>query len=487
MPYPVFPRSTPSAQGVDPAGVEAFLDQMDAHPEVEMHSLMLLRNGHVVTEGWWAPYTAERVHLLYSLSKSFASTAAGFAEAEGLLDLDRTVLSYFPELDADVTDERSRSMLVRHVAAMASGHDTETIERVFGTDPDDLVRGFLRIPPEHEPGSWFAYNQPCTYTLAAIVQRESGQGLVDYLTPRLFAPLGIGRVGWQQHPPGRALGFSGLHATTDAIAKLGQLYLQKGWWGDRQLLPEEWVDAATSLQVANPREDNPDWRQGYGFQFWLARHGYRGDGAYGQFCVVLPEHQTVVAITGASINMQAVLDGLWSHLLPALSDDHRSSPDKTAADVHLARRMTSLALTPATGKPDPEETAEDWDGAVFTPAGGRCEQQPTLTSVELHRAAGGWQIVLGESEGGAGERRLSATIGGEDWHVSDDSGADGTDVVPVAVSGGWDGDRLTVEVLFLETPHRLTVSCERPGTTFTATWGTVPLRAGTLHELRNPE
>ena len=309
MPNPVFPRSTPSAQGVDPTGVEAFLDQMDAHPEVELHSLMLLRNGHVVTEGWWAPYTPERVHLLYSLSKSFASTAAGFAVAEGLLDLDRTVLSYFPELDADVTDERSRSMLVRHVAAMASGHDAETIEQVFGSDPDDLVRGFLRIPPEHEPGSWFAYNQPCTYSLAAIVQRESGQGLVDYLTPRLFAPLGIGRVGWQQHPPGRALGFTGLHATTDAIAKLGQLYLQRGWWGDRQLLPEEWVDEATSLQVANPREDNPDWRQGYGFQFWLARHGYRGDGAYGQFCVVLPEQQTVVAITGASIDMQAVLDG----------------------------------------------------------------------------------------------------------------------------------------------------------------------------------
>ena len=117
--------------------------------------------------------------------------------------------------------------------------------------------------------------------------------------------------------------------------------------------------------------------------------------------------------------MQAVLDGLWSHLLPALSDDHRSSPDKTAADVHLARRMTSLALTPATGKPEPEETAEQWDGAVFTPAGGRCEQQPTLTSVELHRATDGWQISLDESESGGAERAVSGTIGDEGWQVSD--------------------------------------------------------------------
>jgi CubicO group peptidase (beta-lactamase class C family) len=482
MPFTVLPRSTPGAQGVDSTGVQTFLDQMEAHPDVEMHSLMLLRNGHVVTEGWWSPYTPERVHLLYSLSKSFASTAAGLAAAEGLLDLDRTVLSYFPELDADVTDERSRSMLVRHVAAMASGHESETIEQVLASDPAEPVRGFLRLPPEHEPGSWFAYNQPCTYTLAAIVQRQSGQGLIDFLRPRLFEPLGIGRVGWQQHPPGRALGFTGLHATTDAIAKLGQLYLQRGWWGDRRLLPEEWVDQATSLQVANPLEENPDWRQGYGFQFWLARHGYRGDGAYGQFCVVLPEQQTVVAITGASLDMQAVLDGLWSDLLPALGDDHRSSPDKTAADLRLARRMTSLALAPATGEPEPAGDPAAADGVVLTPEGGRCTQQPSLTSVELHRKTEGWQITLGE-----GDRGLSGTLGTPGWRVSDEPGPDDSAGVPIALSGGWEGDRLTVEALFLETPHRLTVSCDPAAGTFTATWGTVPLRAGTLHDLRKPD
>lgn len=478
MPTTVLPRSTPSSQGVDATGVEALLDQLAVHPGVELHSLMLLRNGHVVTEGWWAPYTAERVHLLYSLSKSFTSTAAGLAVAEGLLDLDRTVLSYFPELDADVPDVRSRSILVRHVAAMASGHHTETIDQALATDPSDPVRGFLRIPPEHQPGSWFAYNQPCTYALAAIIQRESGQTLTDYLRPRLFAPLGIGSVGWQQLPPGRALGFTGLHATTDAIAKLGQLHLQRGWWGDRRLLPEEWVDLATSRQVSSPLQENPDWRQGYGFQFWLARHGYRGDGAYGQFCVVLPEQQVVVAITGASIDMQAVLDALWAHLLPALSDDHRGSPDRTAADLRLARRMATLDLAPATGKPEPEEAVDDWDGAVLRPSGGRCEEQPTLHTVELGRVTDGWRITLAE-----GGRRLAGVLRSGGWEVTDETGSDG---VPIAVSGGWDGGRLVVEVLFLETPHRLTVRCDRDDETFTAHWGTVPLRAGTLHDLRMP-
>ena len=322
-------------------------------------------------------------------------------------------------------------MLVRHVAAMASGHHAETIEQAVAGDPDEPVRGFLQIPPEHEPGSWFAYNQPCTYTLAAIVQRESGQGLVDYLRPRLFEPLGIGPVGWQQQPPGRALGFTGLHATTDAIAKLGQLYLQRGWWGDRRLLPEEWVEEATSVQVENPLEENPDWRQGYGFQFWMARHGYRGDGAYGQFCVVLPEQQTVVAITGASLDMQAVRDGLWTHLLPALGDDHRSSPDKTAADLRLARRMTSLALAPATGKSEAEEAPERWDGTVFAPRGGRCEHQPTLTAVQTERVGDDWRLTLVE-----GDRRLSGVLTGDGWQVSDEPDAEGREGVPVAVRGG---------------------------------------------------
>ena len=186
------------------------------------------------------------------------------------------------------------------------------------------MRGFLLIPPDEEPGTVFAYNQPCTYTLAAIVQRLSGQSLIEYLRPRLFEPLGIDAYAWQEYPPGRNIGFSGLHATTDAIAKLGLLYLQRGLWNGRRLLSDPWVDEATRRQVANPNEPNPDWRQGYGFQFWMARHGYRGDGAYGQFCVILPEHDTVIATTADTADMQGMLDALWAHLLPAIGETGRA-------------------------------------------------------------------------------------------------------------------------------------------------------------------
>ena len=176
-------RSSPESEGVDPAGIQVFLDTLESAPDIEMHSLMIIRHGQVVAEGWWSPYAPEQTHLLYSLSKSFTSTAAAFAVAEGLLDLDATVLSYFPELDREITDPRSRSMLVRHVAAMASGHLEETADRALVLDPLEPVRGFLLIPPDREPGSVFAYNQPCTYSLAAIVQRLTGQTLTAYCGP----------------------------------------------------------------------------------------------------------------------------------------------------------------------------------------------------------------------------------------------------------------------------------------------------------------
>src|SRR5687768_2953837 len=160
------PRSTPTAQSVEARGIAAFIDALETAANIEPHSMILLRGGHVIAEGWWAPYTADRVHLLYSLSKSFTSTAVGLAVDEGLLSLDDTVLSHFPELDSEITDPRTRRLRVRHVLAMASGHREETLDRAIEQDPADLVRGFLLLPPDEEPGTVFAYNQPCTYTLA---------------------------------------------------------------------------------------------------------------------------------------------------------------------------------------------------------------------------------------------------------------------------------------------------------------------------------
>jgi CubicO group peptidase (beta-lactamase class C family) len=474
------PHSTPSEQGVDPAGITAFLDAVEAAPDIELHSLVIIRHGQVIAEGWWSPYGPDRVHLLYSLSKSFTSTAAGFAVAEGLVDLDAPVLSYFPELDAEITDPRSRSMRVRHVAAMASGHRQETLERAVRTDPHEPVRGFLLIPPDAEPGTIFAYNQPCTYTLAAIVQRVSGQSLSDYLRPRLFEPLGIQTYGWHQYPAGRDIGFSGLHATTDAVAKLGLLYLQRGFWNGERLLSDEWVSEATRRQVANPAEPNPDWRQGYGFQFWMARHGYRGDGAYGQLCVILPDQDMVIATTGDTENMQGVLDAIWAEVLPAVQGAG-SAP--TAADQALAERLASAALptAPATDLPaDPGA----WHGRRFAAPASRVTGLRTLDAITLERSGEEWILRLVEAGG-----PITCRVGQGEWVISHDEDGAGepSAEITVAATGGWPRpDLFRAEVIFLETPHRLRLECRQGDDTFRGSWRTTPLHLGPLAQLRMP-
>ncbi|WP_149550267.1 serine hydrolase domain-containing protein [Streptomyces marokkonensis] len=471
------PASAPAAQGVDASGVHAFLDALEAAPGIEPHSLMILRRGHLVASGWWAPYTARRPHLLYSLSKSFTATAAALAEEEGLIDFDAPVLSYFPEFEADITDPRSRAILVRHVASMASGHEGETVDAAFGTDPGEPVRGFLLQPPPRDPGTVFAYNQPCTYTLGAIVQRVTGQSLTDYLRPRLFDPLGIGATGWQRDRTGREIGFSGLHATTDAVARLGQLYLDDGVWQGERLLPEGWVARASRPHIptagAMGEGDRQDWDRGYGHQFWISRHGFRGDGAYGQFCLVLPEHDAVIAATTATEQMQEYLDLVWRHLLPAF---HAAPlPGREAADAALRERLDGLALPPAGGGPVPPHRAADWAGAVFAPEGGICAGRPKLTAAEVTADGDGWILRLTED----GEP-FDARFDGQGWTVTEQP-------VPAAVSGGrTDDGTLTVDVVFLETPHRLSVVCSLADRTFRARWLTRPLHAWPLSRLRAP-
>ena len=462
------PRSSPTEQQVDARALLRVLDALEAHPDIEMHSLMVVRHGHVVAEGWWAPYSPQRPHLLYSVSKSFTMTAALLAQAEGVLGLGDTVLSHFPELDAEVTDLRSRATTFEDLAAMASGHDRD-LGDLIDHHRDEPVRALLVTPPDGEPGKLFAYNQLCTYSLAAAVQRRSGQRLTEYLRPRLFDPLGIGPVGWQSFPEGREIGFSGLHARTEDIARLGQLYLQRGRWEDQQLLPEDLVAEATRKHVENAPQGSVDWEQGYGWQFWMSQHGYRGDGAFGQFCIVLPEHDVVVATTARTEAMQEVLDVFWTHLLPGLSAS--SVPPDEAAEAELASRLTGLALPPCPGSAGPSGS---WSLPV-APA----EKVP-LESVELS-TTDGMTLTLVEARD-----RVSFPVGPAQWAVSEPTDAAGSPV-PVAASGGWAGEgTFRAAVVFLETPHRLDVTCVPEQGRAEATWRLAPLGNPALAHLRCP-
>lgn len=353
-----FPRSTPEAQGVDSRGILDFLDGVAA-ARIELHSLMLVRHGKVVAEGWWKPYSARRVHLLYSLSKSFTSTAIGFAVGEGLLSLEDKVISFFPDEAPAEVNEHLAAMTVHHLLSMNTGQAIDTTWHMI-SEAETWVKGFFEIPVVAAPGSHFLYNTGATYMLAAILHKVTGEGLLEYLTPRLFEPLGIQNAVTEYSPEGIATGGFGMSVTTEDIARLGQLYLQKGKWRGKEVLSEEWVAAATSAQSVNGYPTTGgDWTKGYGYQFWRAQHGaYRGDGAFGQYCLVLTEQDAVLAITAAVDNMQIPLDLVWANILPAFkAESLRDAPESNAA---LAARLEALAIAPLSG----EATSDVAGGAL---------------------------------------------------------------------------------------------------------------------------
>lgn len=311
------PRATPESQGVSSAGVRGFVDAADAKVNT-MHSFMLVRHGKVVAECWWKPENAEKRHLMHSLSKSFTSTAVGLAVEDGKLSVDDPVLKFFPDDAPAEPSENLKAMRVRDLLTMSTGHETEA----RFTEGETWVKTFLAHPVPHKPGTHFKYNTPATYMLSAIVQKVTGETVLDYLTPRLFKPLGIEAPEWGTSPQGITLGGFGLKIRTEDIAKFGQLYLQKGKWDDKQLVPTAWIEQATSKQVSNGSNPERDWDQGYGFQFWRCRHNaFRGDGANGQFCVVIPELDVVVAMTAETRDMQAQLNVVWDHLLSAIEKE----------------------------------------------------------------------------------------------------------------------------------------------------------------------
>jgi CubicO group peptidase (beta-lactamase class C family) len=342
------PRSQPEREGIASTAILKLAEVLESQMH-ELHSFMLLRRGHVVAEGWWSPYRPEYPHLMFSVSKSFTSTAVGIAVAEGRLSIDEPVLSFFPDERPPEVNDFLTKMTVRHLLTMTTGHDVDTWPYQIARSDGNWIKAFLNVPVVHQPGTHFLYNTGATYILSAIVQKMTGMKLIDYLQPRLFDPLGIQKATWQESPQAIAVGGYGLSITTEDLARFGQLYLQNGIWEDRQILPEAWVKAATLAQVSGSNPNGlSDWAQGYGYQFWRCRNGaYQASGVFGQCCIVMPEQDAVLVFTGGIdvLEVQQLLDLVWEMLLPAFG----AEPRIENAEPHdaMAKKLSSLALAPA--------------------------------------------------------------------------------------------------------------------------------------------
>ncbi len=284
------PRSTPEAEGVSSKAIITFLDSAAASRQ-EFHSFMFLRHGKVIAEGWWDPYKPDLRHTLYSTSKSFTSTAVGFAVNEKLLTVNDKVISFFPDQLPDSVSPFLADMTVKDLLTMSAGQSPEPTGAIRSAGPG-WVKSFLAFPVTNDPGTTFLYNSMATFMLSAIVQKVTGEMVIDYLRPRLFSPLGIEGMEWEINPDGINTGGWGLLVKTEDMAKFGQLYLQKGMWNGKQVIPASWVEEATTFKIdqapdaLQSKRDSSDWLQGYCYQFWRCRdNAFRADGAFGQFII----------------------------------------------------------------------------------------------------------------------------------------------------------------------------------------------------------
>jgi len=344
-----FPISIPETEGVSSVGIDSFLTA-EAHSIHEFHGFMFLRHGKVIAQGWWDPYKPTLRHSLYSTSKSFTSTAFGFAVSEKRLTVNDKVISFFPNSLPDTISPYLAQLTVKDLLTMSVG---QTPDPTFSIPfkPGSWVKAFLALRIANKPGTTFLYNTMATYMLSAIVQKVTGQKEIDYLKPRLFDPLGIKGMDWEESAEGINTGGWGLRLKTEDIAKLGQLYLQKGMWNGKQLLPKEWVEEATTFKidqapgVAQSKKDSSDWMQGYCYQFWRCRHNaFRADGAFGQYIIVFPDQDAVIAINSESPDMQGELNLVWKYLLPAMQP--QSLPANNAAETALEQHLSALSLPP---------------------------------------------------------------------------------------------------------------------------------------------
>jgi CubicO group peptidase (beta-lactamase class C family) len=337
--------ATPESQGIASSAILKFIETAESQIH-ELQSFILMRHGKIVAEGWWSPYGRAIPHMMFSLSKSFTSTAIGLAVNEGHFSLDDTVLSFFLDEAPAEVNAHLAAMRVRHLLTMSTGHAVEP--RTDYAPGANWVKGFFDVPVLYEPGTHFVYNSAATYMLSAIIQKTTGMKLIDYLTPRLFEPLGIEHPTWDESPQGISAGGFGLNICTGDIARFGQMYLQYGMWQGKQLVPEAWVKEATAYHIDNSSNTNIDSQQGYGYQFWRCRHdAYRADGAFGQFAIVMQQQDAVLATTSAVGDLQQLLNLVWDTLLPALGNT--ALPSDPATYDKLSKKLSSLSIPAVQG------------------------------------------------------------------------------------------------------------------------------------------
>ncbi len=333
-------RSTPEEQGVPSKALIALFDSLHLMPQTDIHSMIVMRHGKIVGEFYPAPFAPQYQHTQYSSSKTLVSMAVGIAVDENRLRITDRVATFFPESLPDSISPRLAAMTVRDLLTMTSGIKPDWAMRSKGRE---WIKTFLGKEVVNRPGEVFAYDSMVTYMLSAIVQKVTGMKVLDYLKMKLFTPMGISVVNWEESPEGVNTGGWGLHIQSESLAKVGQMWLDGGVWNGQQLISKKWI-----AQMSTKQANGGDY--GYGFQTWMCAWPgtVRADGALGQYVIVVPDKDVVIVLTEASFTNGKPQRGLiWNKFLPALSD--KPLPPSKDYEVLMAKQR-SYQLPVAVGK-----------------------------------------------------------------------------------------------------------------------------------------
>jgi CubicO group peptidase (beta-lactamase class C family) len=459
------PRSIPETEGVSSQGIIDFLNAA-AKSSHEFHSIMFLRHGKVIAEGWWYPYKAELRHTLYSTSKSFTATAIGFAAGEKRLSVNDKVTSFFPDELPDTMSPYLSDMKVRDLLTMSAGQDPEQTFKIV-TNDSNWVKAFLSVPVIHEPGTKFLYNTLATYMLSAIVQKTTGEKVIDFLRPRLFEPLAIEGMDWEVDPLGINTGGWGLRLKTEDMAKFGQLFLDKGKWNGKKVLSADWIKEATTKKidqvpdVPQSRKDSDDWLQGYCYQMWNCRNNaFRADGAYGQYIIVLPDKDAVIAVTSETNDMQGELNLIWEYLLPAIKAGKLAENNLLAST--LKQKLLSLTLPLPVSGNDPASVSQIPDKTFAFNTNDKhlktmdFQFSDSICKVSMKIDTSQYDFTLGSGKWITGE----TTLHGPNLLLQAKAHFVGLPPARVAGSYAWkDEHTMQIVLRFIESPHTETINC----------------------------
>lgn len=294
-------RATPEEVGINSYDVIELYKQMNNTANVNLHGLMVLRHGKVIAEGYCKPYKKEFGHISHSMCKSIVGMAIGFLINENKITLSTSLGEIFAKNNTFFACKKVKNITVRNLLTMSTGIEFNELGTVF---ENDWIKSYLYSDTHFEPGTQFEYNSTNTYMLSVIVRKVTGQGLVDYLTPRLFNPLGITSISWEKCPRGVEKGGWGLTISLEDMAKLGQLYLNKGKWNindkEVQIIDPNWVKESISNQI---KQNCDEITCGYGYQIWTFDDGkFLFNGMLGQNVLVVPKYDMVLAMTAGGNN-----------------------------------------------------------------------------------------------------------------------------------------------------------------------------------------